>query len=87
MHYRDSNGKEFDAVVVLPDGSWLGVEVKLGEHRIEQGIAGLNATRNVVDTEVLGEPRALVLIVGGTDLAYTDRETGIKVVPIQALAP
>lgn len=87
MHYRDSNGKEFDAVVVLPDGSWLGVEVKLGEHRVEQGIAGLNATRNVVDTEVLGEPRALVLIVGGTDLAYTDRETGIRVVPIQALAP
>lgn len=85
FHYRDSNGKEFDAVVVLEDGSWIGVEVKLGHHRIAEGIASLVNTRSQIDSAVLGEPRALFLIVGGTDLAYTDPKTGVQVIPIQAL--
>ena len=29
-HYRDSNGKEIDAVITLPDGRWGAVEIKLG---------------------------------------------------------
>lgn len=85
LHYRDSNGKEFDAVVVLDDGSWIGVEVKLGQHRIAEGVAGLVNTRSQINLDILGEPQALLLIVGGTDLAYTDSETGIHIVPIQAL--
>nr|WP_330164247.1 DUF4143 domain-containing protein [Trueperella pyogenes] len=84
-HYRDSNGKEFDAVVILEDGSWIGVETKLGQRRIAQGIAGLVDTRNQIDSHALGEPRALLLVVGGTDIAYTDPETGVQVVPVQAL--
>lgn len=85
FHYRDSNGKEFDAVVVLDDGSWIGVEVKLGQHRIAEGVAGLVNTRSQINLDILGEPQALLLIVGGTDLAYTDSETGVHIVPVQAL--
>lgn len=29
-HYRDSNGKEIDAIITLADGRWGAVEVKLG---------------------------------------------------------
>lgn len=38
-----------------------------------------------LDSGVLGEPRVLFLIVGGTDFAYTDPRTGVQVIPIQAL--
>ncbi|MEW6967713.1 hypothetical protein V3M81_01265 [Trueperella pyogenes] len=61
------------------------MEAKLGQRRIAQGIAGLVDTRNQIDSHALGEPRALLLVVGGTDIAYTDPETGVQVVPVQAL--
>lgn len=34
LHYRDKSGREADAVVVLPDGSWGAVEVKLGQRQV-----------------------------------------------------
>lgn len=36
-------------------------------------------------SDMLGEPRALFLIVGGTDIAYTDPKTGVQIILIQAL--
>lgn len=33
-HYRDSAGREIDAVVERPDGSWLAVEVKIGRAHV-----------------------------------------------------
>lgn len=85
MHYRDSNGKEFDSVIVLEDGSWAGVEVKLGASRIPAGIDSLISTAHSIDVSVLGEPRALILIVGSAELAYTDPATHVHVIPIRAL--
>ena len=38
-----------------------------------------------LDSDLLGEPRVLFLIVGGTDFAYTNPRTGVQVIPIQAL--
>lgn len=85
MHYRDSNGKEFDAVLVLNDGTWVGIETKLGSHWIDNGISSLVSTSQTIDIDSLGAPRALLLIVGGSNLAYTDKESGVSVVPVQAL--
>ena len=33
--YRDNKGLEVDAVVESRDGRWVGVEVKLGVHRVD----------------------------------------------------
>ncbi|XCB29470.1 DUF4143 domain-containing protein [Arcanobacterium hippocoleae] len=86
LHYRDSKGKEFDSAIVLEDGSWIGAEIKLGPGSIPAGISGRVSTYNSIDTAALGEPRALMLIVGGTDIAYTDPQSGVHVIPIQALS-
>ncbi|MGL5830127.1 MAG: ATP-binding protein, partial [Angustibacter sp.] len=42
-HYRDSNGKEIDAIITLPDGRWGAVEVRLGGQQIAAGVASLQA--------------------------------------------
>lgn len=86
LHYRDSNGYEFDQVLSLPDGSWAGIEVKLGAGNIQAGIDSLLNTTSQINTKGLGWPRALILLVGGSETAYRD-PSGVSVVPIQALEP
>lgn len=64
FHYRDSNGYELDAVVVLPDGRWGAVEVKLGEGQIAKGAASLNTAVQQIDSEPAF--RLVVTGMGGT---------------------
>ncbi|WP_211272769.1 DUF4143 domain-containing protein [Corynebacterium phocae] len=80
-HYRDSNGHELDAVVVLPDGRWGAVEVKLGEGQIVAGAKSLNNAVHQID----GEPafRLIVTALGGT---FTLADGAITC-PLSALCP
>ena len=82
-HYRDGAGREVDAIVELPDGSWIAVEVKLAASREEQAAASLNRFVGNLDTARTPPPRAMVIITGG-QYAYT-RPDGIHVVPIGTL--
>jgi uncharacterized protein len=84
-HYRDSNGNEIDAVVILPDGRWAAVEVKLGAGHVSTGIRSLRKAVHQVDTEAIGEP-AFCLVVTGTGPLLT-AEDGVIVSPLSALAP
>lgn len=84
-HYRDSNGKEIDAVVTLPDGRWGAVEVKLGGPQMTTGAATLRDAVRQIDTVAVGEP-AFRLVVTGTGPVLTI-DDGTVTCPLRALAP
>ncbi len=83
FHYRDASGLEVDQVVVLRDGRWGAVEVKLGGGQIEDAARNLLAFRDRVDDASMGAPSFLA-VVTGTDLAYR-RTDGVFVVPLACL--
>jgi len=84
-HYRDSNGLEMDGVLLLPDGRWAPVEVKLGGGRIADAARSLNAALDVIDTSAVGAP-AFRLIVTGTGSTFT-LDDGTVTVPLHRLLP
>ncbi len=83
FHYRDSDGREVDIVVQLPDGRWSAFEVKLGVGQIDQGAANLLRFGRAIDTSKVGPPATLGVITG-RGYGYT-RPDGVLVVPIGAL--
>ena len=83
FHYRDKNDLEVDLIISLHDGRWAPVEVKLGEHQIEEAAANLIKLKNKVDTSRIGEPSFMMVLTGG-QYAYR-RPDGICVVPLGCL--
>lgn len=84
-HYRDKTGLEADAVVVLDDGRWGAVEVKLGERQVEEGAAHLRKLADRVDVAKEGVP-SFLMVITGQQTAYR-RDDGVLVVPLATLAP
>jgi hypothetical protein len=84
-HYRDSNGREADAIIQLPDGGWAAFEVKLGIGAVDKAAESLLLLAQDVDTSKIGEPRTLAVITG-TGVGYR-RKDGVNVVPIGSLKP
>lgn len=84
-HYRDSNGREIDAVVTLPDGRWGAVEIKLGAGQIDKGTDSLRRAVSDIDTGAVGEP-AFRMVVTGNGPTLTS-EDGIVVTSHRALCP
>lgn len=84
-HYRDKTGLEADAVIVLPNGQWAAVEVKMGNSRIDEGAKHLLRLTNRVESAHEGEP-AFLMVVTSTQAAY-QRDDGVLVVPLATLAP
>lgn len=84
-HYRDSNGKEMDAVLTLPDGRWAAVEVKLGGLQVPKAVKSLTAAVSEIDTAAVGEP-SFKLVVTGTGPTLT-LDDGTVTCPLAALAP
>lgn len=84
-HYRDGNGKEIDAVLLLPDGRWGAVEVKLGAGQIPAAIDSLAQVISEIDTSAVGEP-AFRLVVTGTGPVMRAQDGAITA-PLSALAP
>ncbi len=85
FHYREKGGLEVDAIVEARAGHWAAFEIKLGEARVDEAARNLLALARRVDTERMGEPRALGVIVS-SGYGYT-REDGVQVIPIGALGP
>lgn len=81
--YHDKNDLEADAVVVLRDGRWSAVEIKLGSRDIEEGAKHLLKLWDKTDARKMSKPSFLMVLTGG-QYGYT-RKDGIHVVPIGSL--
>jgi predicted AAA+ superfamily ATPase len=84
-HFRDSNGREIDAIIALPDGRWAAVEIKLGGAQAAVGAASLNAAVDAIDTSSSGEPAFKMVVTGTGPTVVTDN--GVVVTSLRALAP
>ena len=82
-HYRDKSGLECDAVVVLRDGRWGAVEIKLGSNEFEKAAENLIKLSEIIDHKKMNNP-SFLMILTGTKLGYI-REDGVLVVPIGCL--
>lgn len=51
FHYQDYKGREIDAVIELPDGSWCGFEIRLGAGEIDEGAASLVQIRQEFEAD------------------------------------
>lgn len=85
LHYRDSNGREVDAIVEAADGRWAAFESKLGQGQVEEAAASLLRFVQDIDTSKCGAPACLAVITA-TGLGYR-RPDGISVRPVGAPAP
>lgn len=85
FHYRDKTGLESDAVVVLRDGRWAAVEVKMGAVGFDGAAFNLKKFANRVNTEKMQEP-SFLMILSATEYAYR-REDGVYVIPLGCLKP
>ena len=85
-HFRDAAGREADAVIDLPSGEKMLVEVKLGgADNISVGAASLLRIKDkLADGDRTGRPAMVVITAGG--YSYT-RSDGVHVVPITLLGP
>lgn len=79
-HYRNSNGQEIDAVLTFPDGTWAGIEVKLGASQIQAGAQSLVTAASAIDA---GRPRFLAVITGTGPTATL--KNGVLTFPLAAL--
>lgn len=88
-HYRDKNGLECDAVVVLPDGRYGLIQTKLGQDQasVDDGVEKLNTLAKKIDTSKMLEPSFMMVLTGNGIYAYRRPEDGIYVVPIGCLKP
>lgn len=84
-HYRDSNDKEIDAIITLPDGRWAAVEVKLGGRQFTEGARSLHAAIAQIDTAAVGEPAFRLVVTGTGPVVVMD--DGTVTAPLDALAP
>ena len=85
-YYRDSYGRECDAVVHLHDGRWGLIEVKLGSaESIDSAAKNLTKLQSDIDTSSMGNP-SFLMVLTATRHAYR-REDGVYVVPIGCLKP
>ena len=85
FHYHDDAGREADAVIVLPDGRWALVEVKLGGKGVDDGADSLLRLSQKIDQTVMGAPSFLMVVSAGRYAAR--RQDGVFVVPLACLAP
>ena len=82
-HYRDSNGKEIDAVVELDDGRWGAFEIKLGTNQIDTAAKNLLDIDDYIAQRGGRRPSVLCVICGLTSASYR-RNDGVYVVsPLQ----
>lgn len=83
--YRDNKGLEVDAIVEARGGSWLGIEVKLGTSRVDEGAAHLLAMREKLAPDVQARCAGLLVVVADSP-TYVRRD-GVTVTSLASLGP
>lgn len=89
-YYRDSDGLEVDAIIELMDGRWAGIEVKLGEDKLEEAISSLDRLRRKVARNPMARnpaPAFMAVLVGAGELARHDKDADVYVMPLTCLGP
>lgn len=81
-HYHDSTGLEIDLIVELRDGSWGGIEVKLGSNELDKASANLLKLADISEVKP-----SFLMVLTNTEIAYRRPEDGIYVVPLGCLGP
>ncbi|MDR2197486.1 MAG: DUF4143 domain-containing protein [Coriobacteriales bacterium] len=82
-HYRDSSGKEVDAIVEKRDGTWAAFEIKLGFGAVEAAVRSLLAFADTIDTSKVPAPASLNVITGSGPVVRHSK--GVHIIPITAL--
>ena len=85
FHYRDSYGRELDAVLECPDGTWAAFEIKLGAHQIDAAAESLLALKKDMEKDPHAIPPTALCVVCGMSSAAYQRPDGVLVTPITAL--
>jgi predicted AAA+ superfamily ATPase len=83
FHYRDSSGREVDAILEMPDGSWAAFEIKLGFGAAEEGVRSLLKFLENVDTNKVGMPKTMAVLTGSGVAAK--HASGVNIVPLSTL--
>ena len=83
-HYHDYKDNEIDLVIETNDGSWIGIEVKLGSSQVDEASKNLIRINNLIIKNGGKGAKALCVIVGLSNAIYK-RSDGVIVVPITSL--
>ena len=89
LHYHDNNELEVDCVVILSNGDYALIEVKLGSNEEDKAAKNLLKLDRIIKEKIksgdakIPEPRFLAILTGGK-IAKT-RADGVKVIPIGTL--
>lgn len=84
-HYRDRYDLECDNVIHFNNGKYALIETKLGGTKIKEAEEHLNTLKKLIlDNEPKLGPPEFMMIITGTDMAYTT-DNDILVVPIGCL--
>jgi len=78
-HYHDASGLEVD-IIIEYGNQWAAMEIKLGAHRIEEGVRNLKRLCDKVTAKGAPPPTFMGVITAGGPV-YT-RDDGVFVVPI-----
>lgn len=87
-YYRDADGLEVDAIIELRDGRWAGIEIKLGENKVDTAFATLERLRKKVAANPAArnpKPAFMAVLVGAGEFARYDHEADAYVIPLTAL--
>jgi len=82
-HYRDENGFEADQIIVLPDGRWAAIEIKLGTFEFNEAAENLLSLKKKFNKNAK-PPEFLAIITATSGLAYK-REDGVYIIPLDVL--
>lgn len=85
-HYQDNSGLEVDAIVEKRDGTWGGIEIKLGYHQEDEAAASLVGLREKLAAAGQRPPAFLAAVIGVGGLAKR-RTDGVCVIPVDHLCP
>jgi len=86
-HYRDSDNLEIDAIIELRDGRWAGIEIKLSDNKVAEGVESLMRLKNKIASNPLArnpEPAFMAVLVGKAEFCRKTPE-GVYVVPCTSL--
>jgi predicted AAA+ superfamily ATPase len=86
-YYRDSDNLEVDAIIELRDGRWAGIEIKLSESKVAEGINNLLRLKNKITQNPMArnpEPAFMAVLVGKTEFCRKTPE-GVYVIPCTSL--
>ena len=87
MYYKDSDNLEVDAIIELRDGRWAGIDIKLSENKVADGINNLLRLKNKIALNPMAqnpEPVFLAVSVGKTEFCRRTPE-GVYVIPCTSL--